>query len=153
MQPRLRLIAPQVYGSRDDALAATRKNQQVILPYINSPECIVGAHASLVGLFGKDGAAEIIRKNPGVLACNPESLAQTPKDQIERAANFVAWFDGLDPNLKQSIPFLTFLGLVGTISGRVIACGGGACGTAADWDLKGGLGVQLRDFILANLPF
>ena len=143
----------KVYGSQEDARAAVRKNQQVILPYINTPECIVGANAALVGIFGKEGAAEIIRKNPGVLACNPTALAATSRGDIERAANVVAWVDGLDPNLKQSIPFLWFLLLVGTVGGRVVTCSSGACGSAADWDLKGGLGVQLTNFITSNLPF
>lgn len=36
-----------VYGSREKALAASRKNQQVILPYINTPENIKGAYKAL----------------------------------------------------------------------------------------------------------
>ena len=72
---------------------------------------------------------------------------QTSAADIENAANFVAWFDTLPPTLKQGIPFFTFLAIAGTITGRVIACGGGACGTAAEWDLKGGLGVQLINFL------
>lgn len=138
-----------VYGSKEDALTAVRKNQQVILPYVNSPSTIVGAHASLVEIFGRDGAAEIIRKNPGVLACNPTSLARTPRADIERAANFVAFFDGLDPNAKAAIPFITWFALVGLIGARVLACSGGAC--AADWDLKGGLGPQLVEFLAQSL--
>ena len=44
---------------------------------------------------------------------------------------------------------------MGTVGTRVVVCGseGAQCGSAADWDLKGGLGVQLKDFVLANLPF
>ena len=61
----------QVYGSREKALAASRKNQQVILPYINKPGTIIGAHKALVSLFGKEGAAEIIEANPGVLGAPP----------------------------------------------------------------------------------
>ncbi|KAL1529697.1 hypothetical protein AB1Y20_000636 [Prymnesium parvum] len=133
----------RVYGSREDALAAVRRNQQVILPYMNTPECIIGAHAALVTIFGKEGAAEIIRKNPGVLACNPTSLAKTPAKEIENAANFVVWFDGLPSVVKEGIPFFTFLGLVGIIAGRIIVCKSGQCGTTAEWDLQGGLGVQL----------
>ena len=64
-----------VYGSREKALAASRKNQQVILPYINKPGTIIGAHKALVSLFGKEGAAEIIEANPGVLGAPP------PRDQ------------------------------------------------------------------------
>ena len=50
-------------------------HKQVYLPYINTPECIIGAHGALISINGKDWAAEIIRKNPGVLACNPKTLA------------------------------------------------------------------------------
>merc|ERR1711924_344845 len=81
----------RVYGNRADALAAVKKTQQVILPFINSPEVIVGVYDVLVDMMGKDKAGAIIRKNPGVLACNPASLAQTSADEIEKAANFVEW--------------------------------------------------------------
>ena len=47
----------KVYGSREKAAAACAKNSQVYLPYINTPECIVGAHGALVELFGAEGAA------------------------------------------------------------------------------------------------
>ena len=90
----------KVYGSREKAEAACAKNSQVYLPYINTPECIIGAHGALVELFGAEGAAEIIRKNPGVLACNPKTLAQTSRGSIERAANFVDGFDSLPDGVK-----------------------------------------------------
>ena len=137
----------RVYGSRDKALAASRKNQQVILPYLNSPETIVGAHKALVGIFGKDGAAKIIEQNPGVLACDPKTLAATPAADIEKAAASVAWIDSLPPDVKAGIPFATWFLIVGTIGGRVVSCSGGACGSAAEWDLKGGLGPQLVNFL------
>lgn len=137
----------KVYGNRDDALAAVRKNQQVILPYINKPSTIIGAHGVLVDMFGKTSAAELIRKNPGVLACDPKTLADTDPKEIEKAANFVVWFDGLDGDLKASIPFLTFAGLITAIGGRIVACSGAMCGTADEWDLKGGLGVQALEAV------
>ena len=133
----------RVYGSRQRALAASRKNQQVILPYINSPETILGAHRVLVDMFGKEGAGRIIDKNPGVLACDPATLRTTPKADIEKAAASVAWFDGLSPDLKAAIPILTWFAIVGTIGARLVTCGGGTCGSAEEWDLQGGLGPQL----------
>ena len=139
----------RVYGSREKALAASRKNQQVILPYINTPETIIGAHKALVNLFGKEGAARIIEKNPGVLACDPVTLAKTSPAEIEKAANSVAWFDSLPEDVKAGIPILTWFALVGTIGGRVIACGKDTCG--AEWDLQGGLGPQLLRAIDAAL--
>ena len=141
----------KVYGSRDKALAASRKNSQVLLPFINSPETILGAHAALISIFGKAGAADIIEKNPGVLACDPQSLAKTSADEIRNAANFVATFDLLPENVKQGIPFFTWILLVGGIGSRLVACSGGAC-SSDQWDLKGGLGPQLVEFIKSSLP-
>ena len=141
----------KVYGSREKALVASRKNQAVILPYVNSPQTIIGAHRTLVGMFGKEGAARIIEQNPGILACNPTSLAQTPPADIEKTAAQVAWFDGLNPNVKAAIPFLTWFAIVGGIGGRVVSCSGGACGSASDWDLQGGFGPQAVNALKAAL--
>ena len=97
-----------------------------------------------VNIFGKEGAARIIEKNPGVLACDPKTLAQTSAADIERAADSVAWVDSLPPDVKAGIPFLTWFLIVGSIGSRVISCSGSAaCGSAAEWDLQGGLGPQL----------
>lgn len=100
-----------------------------------------------MGIFGKEGAARIIEKNPGVLACDPKTLATTSAADIESAANSVAWIDGLDPNIKAGIPFVTWFLIVGTIGGRVASCSGGACGNSAEWDLQGGFGPQLVRFV------
>lgn len=135
----------KAYGGRDRALTASRKNSQVLLPFINSPATITGANKALVALFGKEGALEIITKNPGVLACSPSSLAKTPTRDIENAANLVYTIDTLPPNVKSGIPFLTLLALVGTVGTRLVQCGSGTC--AADWDLQGGLGPQLVRFL------
>ena len=132
------------FGSRERALAASRKNSQVLLPFINNANTISGANAALVSLFGKEEALEIITKNPGVLACNPKSLAQTPKADIVRAANLVDAVENIPPNIKSGIPFLTLLAIVGTVGTRLVQCGGGGvCGTADEWDLQGGLGPSL----------
>ena len=141
----------RVYGSRKKALAASRKNQAVILPYLNSAANIVAAHKVLVSLFGREGAAAIIEQNPGVLACDPDSLAKTPPNEIESAARNVAWFDGLSPDVKAGIPFLTWFALVGTVGARVVSCSGGSCGSVDEWDLKGGLAVQLKDAVIAAI--
>jgi len=133
----------KAYGSRGDALEASRRNSQVLLPFINDPATITGANEALIRLGGKEWAATIIRKNPGVLACNPRSLGSTPMKDIEGAANLVSSVDNLPPNIKSGIPFLTFLAIVGTIGSRLIVCGGGSCGSTSDWDLQGGLGPQL----------
>lgn len=140
----------KVYGNRDDALAAVRKEQQVILPYMNKPTTIIGAHGVLVDFFGKEGAAELIRKHPGVLACNPKSLAETSPEEIQKTADFVVWFDALPQGVKEGVPFVSFFVIAGAIAFRVAACSDGSC-AANQWDLKGGLGVQLVDFVRSAL--
>lgn len=136
------------YGSRERALKASRTNAQVLLPFINTPATITGANRALVELFGKQGALEIISKNPGVLACNPASLARTPKADIERAANLVSAIDNAPANVRVGIPFLTALGLPALVGARAVQCGGGrSCGGVDEWDLHGGFGPQLIDFL------
>ena len=68
----------RAYGNRDAALTASRKNSQVLLPFLNSPETITGANRALVTLFGKEGARRIVERNPGVLACAPPALPSRP---------------------------------------------------------------------------
>lgn len=136
------LAFERAYGSMEKALAASRKNSQVLLPFINSPATISGANAALVELFGAAGALEIIEKNPGVLACNPSSLRTTPKKDIENAANLVDSIENLPPNLKSGIPFLTTLAIFGSVGSRLVTCGKEAAACGADWDLQGGLGPQ-----------
>jgi hypothetical protein len=138
----------KVMGSRDKAFAAVRKNQAVIVPYLNTPARIAGAHRTLVSMLGPDAAASVVERNPGVLACDPLELSCCSPADIERTAGAVSWVDSWDPNVKAGIPFLTWLALVGTIGGRVIVCSGGQCGSAEEWDLKGGLGVQLKQQVL-----
>ena len=142
----------RVYGSRQKALEASRKNQAVILPYLNSPENVLQAHKALIGVLGKEGAARVLEQNPGVLSCDPKALSELTAAEIESTAARVAWFDELDPNVKAGIPFLTWFAIVGAIGGRVVSCGGGACGSAAEWDLKGGFGPQLVEAIQGLLP-
>ena len=133
----------KAYGSRSRALAASRRNSQVLLPFINNPRTITGANAALVNIFGKKGALEIIEKNPGVLACDPTALARTSRQDIENAANLVSSIDNMPENIKSGIPFLTSLAIVGTIGTRLVQCSGASCGSAVDWDLQGGFGPQL----------
>ena len=65
-----------VYGSRERAEVAAKRNVKVLLPFLNTPETIRGAYATLVDMLGKEEAAQIIEKNPGVLSCAPDDLAQ-----------------------------------------------------------------------------
>ncbi|EOD33082.1 hypothetical protein EMIHUDRAFT_98784 [Emiliania huxleyi CCMP1516] len=142
----------KVYGNEADARLAVARNQQVILPYINSPAVITGAHRALLQKFGAEDAAKIIRQNPGILACDPAALAATPSRDIESAASFVAAFDSLPRGAREGVPFATFALLAGTIGARLATCAGRVCGSSADWDLKGGLGVQAKAWVLAHMP-
>ena len=63
-----------VYGSRERAEVAAKRNVKVLLPFLNTPATIRGAYAVLVEMLGKEEAEEIIEKNPGVLSCAPADL-------------------------------------------------------------------------------
>merc|ERR1712070_231172 len=133
-----------VYGSRDQALVAAEKNIQVLLPFLNSPEIITGAYAVLVDMLGREGADEVVRKNPGVLACDPKSLSKTPQRDIIPP--------GVVGPLRASI-FPIFAALLGT---RVLQCANGQCaGDVNDWDImaQGGLGPMAQRFVSENWPF
>ena len=125
-----------VYGSRELAEAAARRNPQVLLPFLNSPATIKGAHRTLVDLFGAAGAADIISKNPGVLACDPNTLAKTPKSDIVIAANVVS----IGGASLGGLPVGVWAALVAAAVGKLLQ-GGEA------WDLQGGLGPQLQNFL------
>eukprot|EP00967_Tisochrysis_lutea_P135643 scaffold240986_cov32-Tisochrysis_lutea.AAC.3 len=141
------LAFEEVYGGRERALMAWRKNGLVLKPTINSPQTIRGAHRALVELFGKAGAAEIIDMHPGVLACDPVSLAQTDKQEIKRTAQMVASVDSLPEEVKAAIPTVTLFLLVGIVGTRVVQCGNGMCDDATSWLPDGGLGPALVRFI------
>ena len=63
------------YGTESEAVAAAARNTGTILPYLNSPSNIKGCYAVLVELLGREQAAEVCAKNPGILQCNPRVLA------------------------------------------------------------------------------
>lgn len=68
------------------ASAAVAKNVAVVLPYMNVPSNIYGSWDVLNDMFEEDEALEIITKNPGVLGCNPKSLAEADPNQISTMA-------------------------------------------------------------------
>ena len=63
------------FGTESEAVAAAARNTGTILPYLNSPSNIKGCYAVLVELLGREQAAEVCAKNPGILQCNPSVLA------------------------------------------------------------------------------
>jgi hypothetical protein len=144
-----------VYAGREAALAAFRKNSQVLLPIVNSPDTILGAHRVLVELFGAAEAAQIIARHPGILACAPSSLARTSKQDIRRTARLVAGVNSLPAELKAGIPTVTAFALVGGIGTRAVQCGGGRCADANAWLPDGGFGpepVRAVSQLVPHLP-
>jgi len=142
----------KVYGGREKALAASRKNSQVLLPIVNSAATILGAHQVLLDLFGPAEAADIIEKHPGILACSPSSLATTPLGDIRRTAAIVAAVDSLPAEFKGGIPTVTAFLLVGVIGTRTVQCGSGACSDASAWLPAGGFGPQFVRFVTEQVP-
>ena len=56
--------------------------------------------------------------------------------------------------MKESLPFLTFVAIVGTVGTRLVQCGseGATCAANNAEYFKGGLGPQLVDFVTSSLP-
>merc|ERR1712087_817458 len=63
------------YPSDEAALTALTANKGIVTPWVVSPSTITSNNALLRGMLGKQRALNVITKNPGVLACDPERLA------------------------------------------------------------------------------
>lgn len=138
----------RVYGDRDKALIAARKNTQVLLPFLNDGKNIEGAYAALVEVLGAELAAEVIQKNPGVLACSGSSLRKTPAGDIVRAANTVALIDSIPPEVLKPLRASLFPLFAALIGARVLQCSEGACSEGARaWR---GVGPELTQFFADN---
>uniref|UniRef100_A0A7S0LN90 Uncharacterized protein n=1 Tax=Coccolithus braarudii TaxID=221442 RepID=A0A7S0LN90_9EUKA len=95
-----------VYPSEEAAVAAARRNSAVLMPYMNTPEKIRGSWGVVQELCGDD-ALDIITRNPGVLGCDPDALAQANADQVRSAANVANVFEtvlGPARRFLQSLP-------------------------------------------------
>ena len=110
----------QCYPSEEAAIAALEKNTAVIAPQINSPTKIMGAYDLLVERFGEGGVVEIITKNPGILACTPESLSTQSNDDITAGAALVVTLEENKGAIKAfiGVSFISFPLLVGWQAGR-----------------------------------
>jgi hypothetical protein len=138
----------RVYGDRDKAIVAARKNTQVLLPFLNDGENIKGAYAALVEVLGADLAADVIQKNPGVLACSGSSLRKTPAGDIVRAANAVAFIDSIPPKVLLPLRASLFPVFAALIGARVLQCSDGACSEGAKaWR---GIGPEITQFFADN---
>lgn len=86
---RLWGVMVKCYATEEDAITAAERNTGTILPYLNRPGNIEGVFAYLVDSLGLEEAQDVVKKNPGVLACDPRIVAQTNPDDIVSAANNV----------------------------------------------------------------
>jgi hypothetical protein len=138
----------RVYGNREKALAAARKNTQVLLPFLNDGRNIAGAYAVLVEVLGATVAAEVVEKNPGVLACSASSLKETSPQSIVNAANAVAFIDSIPIEVLKPLRASIFPIFAALLGARIVQCGDGACNEGAKaW---GGIGPELTRFISEN---
>ena len=117
-----------VYRSEDAAVEALTKNEAVILPFINRPENIKASWAAIKDKFDPDEAAEIVRRNPGILANRPGDLESSSVGEIRASMKFVTLLDGVPPSIRAVIPTITGVTIVGLIAKRVLECQGGICG-------------------------
>ena len=62
------------------------------MPWSNSPTIILKNYAILQSTLGEADALDVITKNPGVLACDPERLKVTSADEIKSVAAFTVAF-------------------------------------------------------------
>ena len=75
------------YPSDEAALTALTANKGIVTPWVDSPSTITSNNALLRGMLGKQRALNVITKNPGVLACDPERLAISSPQEIEAVAS------------------------------------------------------------------
>ena len=120
------------YATEGDAIAAAALNTGTILPYLNSPGNIYGSYEVLVDLLGREGAQDVCSKNPGVLQCSPIALRRESPEAIVKAADQVAFFEGilgqLPPALRQNLDKVAFVLLALPVAKRLADCSGQVCG-------------------------
>eukprot|EP00316_Scyphosphaera_apsteinii_P026297 CAMPEP_0119306528 /NCGR_PEP_ID=MMETSP1333-20130426/7264_1 /TAXON_ID=418940 /ORGANISM="Scyphosphaera apsteinii, Strain RCC1455" /LENGTH=142 /DNA_ID=CAMNT_0007309845 /DNA_START=247 /DNA_END=675 /DNA_ORIENTATION=- len=74
------------YGSDEAARQAVAQNNQVLCPVYATPSLLMQSRDSLVALLGKREALEVMLKNPMVLTCGSEGLANADPDEIRSTA-------------------------------------------------------------------
>ena len=121
------------YANEASAVAAATRNTGTILPYLNSPSNIYGCYDVLVGMLGTEGARDVCSKNPGILQCNPRTLALEEPSSIVAAAEQVDFFERgvlgrLPPALRQNLDKVAFMLLAVPIAKRLADCAGQTCG-------------------------
>ena len=147
-------VLKDAYGSEANALQAVVRNPTILNPAYTSPPSVVKrSKAALVDVLGKEGALEVMLKNPAVLQCG-ETLRAQPADQIKRFASIRAGLDSLPTNAPTvALSVLTLL------IGVVIAGKRGALPEEASGLVQGlgqllavfGIGTTLSGAILQNV--
>ena len=75
------------YPSEEAAMTAASRSAAPLVPTITSPKKIAAVSSLLIRRFGKDGAAEILRKNPAVLVVSAAALEKLSDEDIASAAD------------------------------------------------------------------
>lgn len=115
----------KVYPSEEAAAAAVVNTPSLILPWVNTPSNVAGSFAVLVDILDStESAQDVISKNPGILACNPQRLALSSAGEIKAVAAIRA-------TLSTLARPLSMLGLGVVVLGSV-AFSGSLQGTALD---------------------
>jgi hypothetical protein len=121
------------FASEGEAIAAAQRNTGTILPYLNSPSNIYGSYSVLVDLLGTESARDVCAKNPGILQCNPRTLAREKAESIVSTANSVDFYEGvlgrMPPALRQNLDKVAFVLLALPIAKRLADCAGQTCGS------------------------
>ena len=123
------------YGTESEAVAAAARNTGTILPYLNSPSNIYGCFDVLSDMMGAEQARDLCSKNPGILQCNPKTLARESPDSLINAANAVDFFESgvlgaLPPALRQNLDKVAFFVLAIPVAKRLADCAGQTCGAS-----------------------
>ena len=102
------------YKSEALAIEAVSKNAAVLQPQLNSPTKIKGTYKLLCDRFGKNGAADVIQRNPGVLVCTPASMEKQSNEEIMKAVELVEWLDANKGPIKfvSTAIYLSFVAVV-----------------------------------------
>lgn len=119
------------FETEDEAVAAACRNAGTIMPYLNRPTNIVGSFEYLVRELGLEAARDVVRKNPGVLQCDPRAIAQSKPSDIVRAANSIDAIESLDvpPIVRNNADKLVFLVGAAVVAKRLLVdCAGQSCG-------------------------
>ena len=120
------------FDSEDEAISAAMRNTGTILPYLNSPTNIYGSFEVLEEMLGTEAARDVCSKNPGILQCNPSTLARENPESIVSTANTVEKIEGvlgsIPPALRQNLDKVAFVLLALPIAKRLSDCAGATCG-------------------------